>query len=350
VSTNGSLELYRAIVHKKVTGWIPGVGERVWVRIPALMGGIIVEVNPPRAYSTSVSPATPPVGYVCTVAANSEKTEFYWVQGPDPSILATQTEGGFVPVATVIDFAGPVELVPDNYLWCAGQEVLKSEYPLLWARLSTTWGVASDPLKFKLPDLRDKSTIGSNEGFGDGPISTSVGDVLGSYTALLPQHNHTATFVGSALASHGHSGSTFTGTALGTHTHAMPQHVHTLNSHSHTMAHTHGPGTGTTFFTRTSGGGSLGVTVTDVAEQWFNPTTTAGSSAANTGNATGNTGNATTTPNVVSGSAGTPAGTVTVATNSAGTPAGTVTVANTGTAGASNYHPVAAVLKIIRAY
>lgn len=59
-----------------------------------------------------------------------------------------------VPTGGMVTYWG--EEVPDGWLECDGSEVLRANYPALFAVIGTTFGVPADDTKFKLPDLRDR--------------------------------------------------------------------------------------------------------------------------------------------------------------------------------------------------
>jgi hypothetical protein len=171
----------------------------------------------------------------------------------------------------------------------------------------------------------------------------AIGETGGQKDAIIPSHNHTATFAGTALAKHTH---TFTGTAVAAHTHTGPSHAHSISAQSISVSGT-GSGTTTsngghshiyervwtTTFTE-SGSDTQHTCISSAGGSWteangvhtHDVTVGVGASgtlaAHNTNNAgTGNTGSA---------GGHTPSGTN--AQVSAGTPAGSVTVASNGVA------------------
>ena len=59
-----------------------------------------------------------------------------------------------VPTGGMVTYWG--EEVPDGWLECDGSEVLRADYPALFAVIGTAFGAPSSDTKFKLPDLKDR--------------------------------------------------------------------------------------------------------------------------------------------------------------------------------------------------
>lgn len=64
-----------------------------------------------------------------------------------------------MPIGTIVPFGGST--VPDGYEMCDGSEVLKTDYPDLYAVIGDSFGTASDNTKFVLPDLRESVPKGA---------------------------------------------------------------------------------------------------------------------------------------------------------------------------------------------
>lgn len=99
------------------------------------------------------------------------------------------------PVGTILPFAGQnrSDREKEDWMLCDGAELSRAEFPKLFKALGETWGKTKDLTKFKLPDLRCRTTMMS----GQGPGLTSR--ILGQYggeenhtliTAELPPHQH----------------------------------------------------------------------------------------------------------------------------------------------------------------
>lgn len=91
------------------------------------------------------------------------------------------SSGGFVPVATILPFAGSV--APDGFMVCDGSELLASEYGDLFTAIGSTYGVGQAPGSFKLPDLRGRAPIGAGQ--GDGLTDRVIGAFDGEETHQL---------------------------------------------------------------------------------------------------------------------------------------------------------------------
>ena len=114
-----------------------------------------------------------------------------------------------MPPGAVMPYAG--DSAPGGYLLCDGSTVARSQYPLLFSVVGTTWGNGDGLTTFNLPDLRDRSVLGVSG-------TNSIGSIGGSATHTMtvdqmPQHSHTGT----------------TDTA-GAHVHSVadPGHTHAL--------------------------------------------------------------------------------------------------------------------------
>lgn len=105
-----------------------------------------------------------------------------------------------VPVGTIIDFAGPDETVPANYLPCDGRELDIEPFIELHSVLKGTWGFSETT--FNLPNLNKRTTIGAGDDTIGSTLS-SIGNDVGSYGGAesvrlsqknLPAHIHGISF------------------------------------------------------------------------------------------------------------------------------------------------------------
>jgi len=98
--------------------------------------------------------------------------------------------------------------IPTGWLLCDGSEVLKADYPLLYAAIGDAWGTASANTKFKLPDLKGRFPVGvgsvnagdsSAESYWGGTAAGSVNAPLGQRAgeawhtlkeSQIPSHYH----------------------------------------------------------------------------------------------------------------------------------------------------------------
>lgn len=70
----------------------------------------------------------------------------------------------YLPTGALVPFAGSI--IPDGYLLGNGVEVLKASYSDLYSVIGDTYGTASSPDKFKLPDFRGRFMQGANGNLG----------------------------------------------------------------------------------------------------------------------------------------------------------------------------------------
>lgn len=137
-----------------------------------------------------------------------------------------------MPIGTIVPFGGST--VPDGYELCDGSEVLKTDYPDLYAVIGDSFGTASDNTKFVLPDMRGKVPVGFDSNDTDFNV---IGEGGGEKTHLLtideiPSHRHQ---VSRPPATYDEfiSGSTFlVGTTLGS-----PAHQYYTNEIGGSQAH-----------------------------------------------------------------------------------------------------------------
>lgn len=99
-------------------------------------------------------------------------------------------ENHLLPIGTVLPFSSPNP--PKHFLVCAGQEVLKSDYPKLAEVLGDTWGKSSDNNRFKLPDLRSRFIRGTDSmGDATGGANLNPEGKIGTYQAdQIKKHKH----------------------------------------------------------------------------------------------------------------------------------------------------------------
>lgn len=160
-------------------------------------------------------------------------------------------------------YSGPTSLIPNGWLVCDGAAETRATYPNLSALYELSgfpYGAGNGSTTFNKPDLRSRVPVASGTGF------TTVGATGGAGTVTLSTAN-------------------------------MPAHSHTVNSHSHTMSHTHpidhnhaafttaaggshvhdSEGIIISYVVRTTGAGTAGLTTTDQDIGFLIPTTSAGS-------------------------------------------------------------------------
>jgi len=113
---------------------------------------------------------------------------------------------GAVPVGVVNPFAGAT--APAGWLMCFGQAVSRTQYPILFSTLSTTYGVGDGSTTFNIPDMRGRAVAGKDDMGGTaasritnavaGITATTLGASGGNQTMHGHSHANTAAFTGTA--------------------------------------------------------------------------------------------------------------------------------------------------------
>jgi microcystin-dependent protein len=136
-------------------------------------------------------------------------------QGSTPSpgdvekmlVIAAATR---MPAGAILPFAG--ETPPPGYLLCDGTEVLRDDYPALFAAIGTSWGFDTN-FTFTMPDLRGRFLRGVDGGAGNDPDAVSrsainsggnVGDEVGSLQGD-GRRGFSGTFAGTTSTNGDHS-------------------------------------------------------------------------------------------------------------------------------------------------
>ena len=97
------------------------------------------------------------------------------------------------PIGTIHQFAGAN--TPDGWLFCKGQDLLKSNYPELYEVLGTTYGTPSNEDYFRLPNFSGRIPVGHNDN-DEGLSERTLGEADGEEEHKLdiseiPSHTHT---------------------------------------------------------------------------------------------------------------------------------------------------------------
>lgn len=118
--------------------------------------------------------------------------------------LAASVQQALAPAGMLAPFAG--SSAPSGWLLCAGQAVSRTTFSVLFAVVSTTYGVGDGTTTFNLPDLRGRTVAGKDDmgstpanrltGQSGGVTGTTLGGTGGAEahtlaTAQLPAHSHT---------------------------------------------------------------------------------------------------------------------------------------------------------------
>lgn len=115
---------------------------------------------------------------------------------------------GAPPVGSIVDYAGTT--APSGYLLAYGQAVSRTTYALLFAVLSTTYGVGDGSTTFNLPDLRGRIAAGKDDmgGSAASRITSGVSGITGTTLGAAGGDQQ--------IAAHTHSISGFSGSNNGT--------------------------------------------------------------------------------------------------------------------------------------
>lgn len=136
-------------------------------------------------------------------------------------------------IGCVFDFAGLV--APPRTLFCFGQAISRTTYALLFAVISTQWGVGDGVTTFNLPDCRGRVIAGQDDmgGVSANRLTGLSGGVNGDTFAAVGGFE-THTLIIAELAAHVH-------TMAHTHTVSGTSGVNSAD-HTHTFADTSGTG------------------------------------------------------------------------------------------------------------
>jgi microcystin-dependent protein len=176
--------------------------------------------------------------------------KFYW----DESDAIWRSRGQstpLVPPGMISQYAG--ETAPDGYLFCQGQTLSSSEYPVLFSAIGNTYGGSGG--SFNVPDLQNRVPVGR----GPDAEFFALGQTGGSKTHTLSVNE------------------------MPSHTHIQDSHNHTQNSHNHSQnSHSHGAYHRNTAYKAGTGDmpGSDAFAALDGVQYGFNQSTT-GTTASN---------------------------------------------------------------------
>lgn len=117
------------------------------------------------------------------------KLFFQWMFNTDGTVtdsFLSELNGVFVPIGNVM--FRPIDSLPTGWLNCNGQEVSRTTYASLYATIGDSFGVASNPDNFKLPNYRDVFLLGA--GSSRAPGATGGSETHTLTLAETPAHDH----------------------------------------------------------------------------------------------------------------------------------------------------------------
>lgn len=98
-----------------------------------------------------------------------------------------------LPVGTVLPYAGAT--APSGYLLADGSAVSRTTYSVLFALISTTFGVGDGSSTFNLPDLRGNVPVGKDTGTFNALGATGGEETHTLTTTEMPAHTHTQPWI-----------------------------------------------------------------------------------------------------------------------------------------------------------
>ena len=131
------------------------------------------------------------------VGAGSSGTATALTLGGGLSIAGGVLMGGGLPSGMVMPYAG--SLLPDGWLWCAGQAVSRSTYAALFTAIGVLHGAGDGSTTFGLPDLRGRTVFGKDDlgGTAANRVTNAVSGIaattLGASGGNQNMHGHTHT-------------------------------------------------------------------------------------------------------------------------------------------------------------
>lgn len=117
---------------------------------------------------------------------------FYGYKGSSVWVNLSSQSSNSVPTGTILPFGGKFSEIPDGYLPCYGQSLLRTDHPELFAVIDSNFG-SSDSDHFNLPDLQGRFMRGtSNETNRDpdasGRLQSNPGGNAGDNVGSLQDH------------------------------------------------------------------------------------------------------------------------------------------------------------------
>jgi microcystin-dependent protein len=112
---------------------------------------------------------------------------------------------GAVPVGVVDAFAGAT--APSGWLLCYGQAVSRTQYPVLFTTLSTTYGSGDGSTTFNIPDMRGRAVAGKDDmgGTAASRLTSTVLTASNTLGATGGTQTHTLTAAQSGVPAHAHA-------------------------------------------------------------------------------------------------------------------------------------------------
>jgi microcystin-dependent protein len=133
------------------------------------------------------------------IGAMAELTDDWWLEQtgtltPEDAKVALmemlwclQEACDVTPIGAIFEW--PTATIPDRWLLCDGQSLLRATYPALFAILGTSYG-AVDGTHFNVPDMRGRSPMMPGAGVVNALAQQAGADAVALAITNMPAHDH----------------------------------------------------------------------------------------------------------------------------------------------------------------
>ena len=133
------------------------------------------------------------------IGAMAELTDDWWLEQtgtltPDDAKVALmemlwclQEACDVTPIGAIFEW--PTATIPDRWLLCNGQSLLRATYPALFAILGTSYG-SVDGTHFNVPDMRGRSPMMPGSGVVNALAQQAGADAVALAITNMPAHDH----------------------------------------------------------------------------------------------------------------------------------------------------------------
>lgn len=133
------------------------------------------------------------------MGAMAELTDDWWLEQtgtltPDDAKIALmemlwclQEACDVTPIGAIFEW--PTATIPDRWLLCDGQSLLRATYPALFDVLGTSYG-AVDGTHFNVPDMRGRSPMMPGSGVVNALAQQAGADAVALAITNMPAHDH----------------------------------------------------------------------------------------------------------------------------------------------------------------